>query len=240
MSKILTTFVSDTHTLHKRLNLPGGDLLCLTGDFMSSGYVVQELNDFVNWLVEKGSPIYKHIVVVAGNHDRICETFPDYQIKDMFEKTDNIHYLKDETIELDFEDKGKLTIVGTPYQPDFCSWAFNVKDPDKLQFIYENVIGENIDILLTHCPPFSILDQTHMARPHFGKDGTEHLGSIELLNVLKNLENPPRYHCFGHIHGDGGKHVKIDNTTYINASFCNEQYKPVNQIITLEIDGRKE
>ena len=237
MDKIKTTFLSDTHTLHKRLKLPGGDLLLFTGDFLSSGFRIDEFGDFVNWLMETCSPIYTHICIVAGNHDRICETYPDYQVKDMFERKDNIHYIKDETITLDFDDKGVLTISGTPYQPEFCNWAFNVDDSDKLQFIFDSVLDENADIWMTHCPPFNILDQTHYQRPQFGSTGDEHLGSIELYNVLKMKK--PRYHVFGHIHGDGGKIIEIDGTTYINASVCNEQYKPTNQIITLEIDGRQ-
>ena len=240
MDKIKTTFISDTHTLHKRLNLPGGDLCCFTGDYMGSGYVVQEMMDFIDWLVEHVSPKYKYVVLVAGNHDRLLEAYPDYQVKDMFGRKDNIIYIKDETVELDFGEKGKLKISGTPFQPFFCSWAFNVKDSDKLQFIFDNVVEEDIDILLTHCPVFSILDQTHEPKPYFNSTGEEHLGSIELYNVLQSRQKPPRYHCFGHIHGDGGKHVKIGETTYINASICNEAYKPVNSIVTLEIDGRCE
>ena len=32
------TFISDTHTKHKQLDLPGGDILIHSGDIMNSGY----------------------------------------------------------------------------------------------------------------------------------------------------------------------------------------------------------
>ena len=237
-NKLRCTCASDTHTLHKRLKLDGGDLFLFTGDFMSSGYRADELQDFVAWLKDYVSPLYTHVALIAGNHDRMAESFPDYQVKDMFEVADKIHYIKDEAIELEFQNGQKLKIAGTPMQPFFCNWAFNVKDSDKLQFIYDSVVEEDIDILLTHCPPFSILDCSHNPRPQFGTTGEEHLGSIELYNVIKSREKPPRYHVFGHIHGDGGKQITIDKTTYINASVCDEAYKPINKIVTLEIEGR--
>lgn len=236
--KIKTTFISDTHTRHWEISLPGGDLCCMCGDYMGSGYNLKELYDFANWVREKVAPNYSHVVWVAGNHDRALES-NTCMGKDMFSNMDNVHYLMNETIELDFPDKGKLRIGGTPYQPDFCHWAFNVEDSDKLDFIYDNVIEEGLNVLLTHCPPFDILDQSHLPRPYFGKTGEERLGSIELRKKILSMDNPPRYHTFGHIHGDGGKHVLVGNTIFINASVCDESYKPVNPIITLDIEPRR-
>ena len=225
------TFLSDTHNRHQQIKLEGGDILFFTGDFMTTGYSQVEVNNFLEWLKEQP---YRYKVCIAGNHDRYCESFPSYQIKDMFEQyyDDGVRYIQDEEIEVE-----GLKIYGTPYQPYFCNWAFNVQDTNKLSMIFEQ-IPENLDILLTHCPPFDILDKSHQPRPYYDRTGEEPLGSKELSNVLSNLKNPPRYHCFGHIHGDGGKTVTVGETTYINASVCDEGYKPSNQIITLEIEPR--
>lgn len=222
------TFISDTHSRHKHLELPGGDILIFSGDFMTNGYYVSELNDFIDWI--KNQP-YTYKVCVAGNHDRYCESFPTYQIKDMFERyyDDGVRYICDEEIEIE----GKR-IYGTPYQPYFCNWAFNVVDEEKLTNIFKQ-IPEGIDILITHCPPFGVLDKSHLARPHRGITGEESLGSKELSNVIDLMQNPPKYHCFGHIHGDGGKVEEHGGITFINASVCNEAYEAVNKIITLDI-----
>ena len=64
------------------------------------------------------------------------------------------------------------------------------------------------------------------------------MGSIELKKVLDEKcekKCQPKVVAFGHIHGDGGKKVNINNTTYINASLCDENYDPKNKIITIEI-----
>lgn len=222
------TFISDTHTRHKRLQLSGGDMLIFSGDFMSSGYNISEVNDFIEWF--KSQP-YAYKICVAGNHDRYCEAYPSYMIKDMFEKyyDDGVRYVCDEEIEIE----GKR-IYGTPYQPYFCGWAFNIKDENELVNIYKK-IPENLDILITHCPPYGVLDKSHKPRLIHGTTGEEHLGSKELLNVIDFMENPPKYHCFGHIHGDGGKTEVDGGVTFINASVCNEDYVPVNKIITMDI-----
>lgn len=225
------TFLSDTHTRQNSMpQLPVGDILIFSGDAMSSGYKPLELTDFVEWI--KDQP-YRYKVCVAGNHDRYCEKSPINQIQDIFNKyyDNGVRYLHNEMVELN-----GLKIYGTPYQPYFCGWAFNVPDKKDLYKIYKK-IPKNIDILVTHCPPYDILDKSHYPRPFYGKTGEEPLGSEELLKVLDELgEFKPRFHSFGHIHGDGGNIVQKGKTTYINASVCDEEYNPVNKIITLDIE----
>lgn len=221
------TFISDTHNRHRKITLPGGDLLIFCGDMMTSGYHVSELDDFIKWISEQP---YTYKVCIAGNHDRYCESFPSYFVKDLFEKNYNngVRYLCDDEVTID----GKR-IYGTPYQPYFCNWAFNVADENKLTEIFKK-IPENIDILVTHCPPYGVLDKSHLRRIG-NESGEEPLGSKELLNVLDVMENPPKYNAFGHIHGDGGKMMKAGGITFINASVCDENYNPVNEIITIDI-----
>ena len=241
MEKIKTIFISDTHTKHKRLTLDSGDLLIFSGDCMSSGFSEMELLDFISWL-NTLTQNYKYIVVLSGNHDRYMQAFPKEVIENLFYQNNGyekgIRYIQDELIELDFENKGKLKIYGTPYQPYFYNWAWNISDSDKLYNIYNN-IPENIDLLVTHCPSYGILDKSHVKSLR-NPTGEEPLGSKELQLRLSEMTNPPKYHCFGHIHGDGGKFQKIDKTTYINASVCDEMYNPINKIITLDIETKDE
>ena len=228
------TFISDTHTYmydndFKELILPEGDILCFSGDIMSSGYNEHELIHFLEW-ISKQPFIYK--VFIAGNHDRLLEDKPliaDEIISKY--KANGVVYLKNSS----FEYNG-IKIYGTPHQPYFCGWAFNVPDLNKLKNIYQ-MIPDDVDILLTHCPPYGILDQSH--RPNYSNPtGDEHLGSMELKEVLEQKHNyncMPKVVAFGHIHGDGGKQKKIGDTLYINASLCDEDYEPTNNIITIEL-----
>lgn len=223
------TFISDTHNHQDGMKqLPGGDILIFSGDMMGSGYRHTEVIDFVKWISGQD---YRYKVCVAGNHDRLCESEPD-SVRKKFLKhyDDGVRYLCDELIEIE-----GLKIYGTPYQPYFCNWAFNVLDSNKLKEIYAK-IPEDLDILITHNPPYAILDRSHKERLFYGFTGEEPLGSQELSDRISELgDHAPKYHCFGHIHGDGGKLQKVENTTYINASVCDEGYEPVNDIITIEI-----
>ena len=51
-----------------------------------------------------------------------------------------------------------------------------------------------VDILLTHCPPFRILDKT---------DANINVGSEALRK--KVFEIKPKFHLFGHIHESKGQ-----------------------------------
>ena len=228
------TFISDTHTYmydinYKELILPEGDILCFSGDIMSSGHNEGELIHFLKWFSKQP---FKVKIFIAGNHDRYLEDnyFLAEEIISNYKKY-GVIYLKNSS----FEYEG-IKFYGTPYQPFFCNWAFNVPDGYKLLNIYRG-IPDDVDVLLTHCPPYGILDQSH--KPNYSNPtGEEHLGSIELKEVLaeKHLNKSiPRVVAFGHIHGDGGKKLQIDNTLYINASLCDESYNPTNDIISIEL-----
>ena len=228
------TCISDTHTYmydqnYKELMLPEGDILCFSGDIMSSGHNEGELIHFFKWFSKQ--PFY-YKIFIAGNHDRFLEdkSLIANEIISRYQK-DGVVYLKNSS----FEYEG-VKFYGTPHQPYFCGWAFNVPDPDKLITIYRN-IPDDVDVLLTHCPPYGILDQSH--KPNYSNPtGEEHLGSIALKEVLaeKHLfKTSPSIVAFGHIHGDGGKQLQIDDTIYINASLCDENYDPVNNIVSIEL-----
>jgi Icc-related predicted phosphoesterase len=228
------TFISDSHTylydeLYRELVLPEGDVLCFSGDIMSSGHNEGELIHFLKWFSKQP---FKIKIFIAGNHDRFIENQP-LIAKEIISNYQNygVIYLKDSS----FEYEG-IKFYGTPYQPFFCNWAFNVADFEKLVNIYQQ-IPDDIDVLLTHCPPYGILDQSH--HPNYSNpDGENHLGSMELKEVLaeKSLKKcQPRVVAFGHIHGDGGKMMKIGDTLYINASLCDEYYEPVNNIVSIDL-----
>ena len=75
-------------------------------------------------------------------------------------------------------------------------------------------IPRGLDVLITHGPPYGILDQTTPAE--------EHLGCVELLEAVKAKK--PRVHIFGHIHGGAGAYENRD-TRFINAAHFDEQYQ---------------
>ena len=156
---------------------------------------------------------HKIKIFVPGNHDIGFETHENLYRK-MFKNT---HVLIDESIIIN-----GIKIYGSPWQPEFYDWAFNLPRGPKLKQKWD-LIPEDTDILITHGPPKRILDQA--------PDGF-YCGCEELLEAVKRIE--PTYHIFGHIHAGYGIET-IGNTTFVNASSCTEQYKPINLPITLSI-----
>ncbi len=144
--------ISDTHGLHNRIEgLPDGDVLVHAGDFMNSGYDVQEVLSFNQWLSEQP---FKHRVVCGGNHDRYFEAAPQ-QARALLT---NAIYLENTGITID-----DVTFWGSPYTPEFMNWAFMYPRGTSAQR-YWNLIPDNLDVLITHGPPFGILDQTAPAK----------------------------------------------------------------------------
>ena len=93
------------------------------------------------------------------------------------------------------------------------------------------MIPEQLDILITHGPPYGVLDTTASG---------EHAGCEELYETLTSrLAKPPRYHIFGHIHESYGRtHLDLADrgaVELINASICDLYYRPTHPVTTFEI-----
>ena len=58
--------ISDTHELHREVNIPPGDLLIHAGDFTMNSMSAEKLIDFNEWL---GDLPHALRVVIPGNHD---------------------------------------------------------------------------------------------------------------------------------------------------------------------------
>lgn len=116
--------------------------------------------------------------------------------------------------------KANIRIYGSPWQPEFCDWAFNLKrGPDSARVWSK--IPLDTDVLVTHGPPQGQGDLT--------EDGFS-CGCEELLAVVEGMETPPRVHVFGHIH-EGYGHWTNGKTLFVNASTCNFDYRPTNRPI---------
>lgn len=212
------TFISDTHNKHKLLtgDLPGGDILIHSGDISSMGYK-HEIESFLTWFDKIDN--YDTKVFIAGNHDWGFQTKPD-QCRGLLTGYKTVDYLEDEELVLYLDgpngDKPEenIRIYGTPWQPEFYNWAFNLpKNGPGLQSKW-NMIPENTDILITHGPAYGFLDDVE------GRRG-QHLGCELLAERIKEIK--PKIHLCGHIHTGQG-HYFDGHTHYFNASVLNEQY----------------
>lgn len=204
--------ISDTHGKHYQLDLPSADVLVHAGDFTMNGGE-SAIRSFNEWLGEQKAK-FKHIVIIAGNHDIHFHFRPEWA-KAMIT---NAHYLEDSGVVLD----GKL-FYGLPWTTPFgYGWAFNA-DPEKMRDKL-SLIPTETDVLITHGPAHSILDMSNI--------GGISVGCKDLAFELRRIK--PEYHVFGHIHEANGMWAG-NGTTHINASIVNSSYDVVNVPWIVEI-----
>lgn len=193
--------------------MPEADLLLHAGDLTYRGEK-SAIQKFNVWLQDQP---YAEKILIAGNHDFLFETHPQ-QARALIPSG---RYLEDSGIVF----RG-LRIWGTPYQPWFFDWAFNIRSEDELAKHFQ-LIPEGTDIILAHSPPYGILDQTA------GLYGpASHAGSRALLEAIHRVK--PKLVVFGHIHEAYGIE-KRDGITFVNASICNLRYEPVHKPVVVEI-----
>jgi len=216
------TFISDMHNAYKKIgkDLPGGDLIICSGDMTGRGenHEVLEFCDWYNQL-----RFYDNKIFIAGNHDFAFQDNPGIVevIKNEFE---TITYLQDNFVIVNDIYGNPVKIYGTPWQPEFNNWAFNLpKNGELLNDVWMK-IPTDTDILITHGPPYGRLDTL----TYVGK-----LGCELLAKRLKTVK--PKIHAFGHIH-DGYGYAYDNFTHYINAANFNEDYFYANKPLTVEWD----
>ena len=217
------TFISDTHTKHEKLNgfLPGGDILLCAGDISSRGYKT-ELENFFKWF--DGIDNYDHKIFIAGNHDFGFQDEPE-TIKGLLTGYKTIDYLQDEYLGIQDGDEPELKIWGSPWQPEFHNWAFNLTRGEKIKEKWD-LIPDDVDILITHGPAFGKLDYV----PYDGLN----VGCEELLKRIEEVK--PKIHLSGHIHSGWG-YVFNGETHFFNAAILNDRYEFRNKPITIEWDS---
>ena len=167
---------ADTHGNHKKQKVPENvDIAICAGDAVEDNLVGDEYDDFIEWFASLSC---KWKIFVPGNHELSFELGQaDEIIQRMTDK--GITVLQDA-----IEDCDGVII---------CSISPNIT-------IAKEDIPTDIDLLVTHFPPYGILD--------------EGMGSTEILNFV--LHSQPKYHLFGHIHSTAGQKHIFGNTTCVN------------------------
>jgi Icc-related predicted phosphoesterase len=236
--------ISDTHLAHlppTRIDVPDGDILVHAGDATVRG-TRREVTEFADWF---GELPHKHKVFVPGNHDI---GFEDDQeaMADLMPPCHILMGAANGTVTIE-----GLKFWGSPYQPEFCNWAFNVPRGPMLRKHWAT-IPDGTDVLVTHSPPLGVLDRVYRTteiidhstklydpeapRPRKFKRWREHVGCADMWQAVQRVQ--PRLHVFGHIHCDAGveQHVKgFLGTVFVNAAICDERYLPTNKAVVIDM-----
>ena len=184
--------IADSHMYHDDVEIPDGDVLVHAGD-MTRGGRMEELATVADYL--QALP-HRHKIVIAGNHDWGFVRTPRPARK-LFA---GLTYLQDEGCEID-----GLSFWGSPWQPEFFDWAFNLPRGPELAAVWAK-IPDDTDVLVTHGPPRGFGDTTYDGR---------HEGCDDLLARIRQVR--PGLHLFGHIHEDRG-HWRDGPTLIVNAT----------------------
>ncbi len=204
--------IADTHGLHHNVEIPEGDVLIVAGDICSWGRL-SEIEEFSVWLSTQPC---RYRIVIAGNHDETFQANRATAEKALVQGSDDIIYLQDSSVTIE-----DVTFYGSPWTPTFFDWHFMADRGEEIRRKW-SMIPDNTDVLITHGPPAEILDKVRGVPQ----------GCTDLLEKISQIE--PEYHIFGHIHEEYGVVTK-EHTTLINASVCDERYRPINKPVIFEI-----
>lgn len=229
--------ISDTHQLHKELEMPAGDVLIHAGDFTNMGRS-KEIKKFNGWL---GKLDYQYKIIIAGNHDIMFEREPDRAKRFIT----NAIYLRDEDYIIPYGDTN-IKIHGSPWSTPFYSkhWVFNAERGEEIKEHWDK-IDTDVDILVTHGPPFGYGDRVERIRPavnsgdinemneDFAFSNNGRVGCMDLAHRVRQIK--PRLHLFGHIHEDHGE-WRDEHTVYANLSCWNHHNNTLRQPVIFDWD----
>jgi len=249
--------ISDTHNLQRKLTisrLPFADIIINAGDMTQIGSL-EELRSYDLWIHDylKAHRKATHSIVIAGNRDQTLHPHFYYGFGYKRRGTDSHKnrekqnttkcmatiskhsiYLQDSMVTL-----FGLNFYGTPWSPTFgrSPWAFQGRaDGNKLKKIWSK-IPEDVDILITHFPPYLHGDHAIFEAETNYK---QHVGNKDLLNRVKEINNI-RFHVFAGIHEGHGvtKRNGLD-TTFINSALTDRFYSyNVRKPIMFYIKGKR-
>jgi hypothetical protein len=188
--------MSDTHGLHRNVDVPPGDLLIHAGDFTFLSKNPSQIRDFNEWL---GELPHRYKIVIPGNHEFAFEANPGLR-----REIANALFLIDEAAEA-----GGFTVWGSPLT-SLYGGAFGRSAAADRARIYSG-IPDGTDSLVTHGPPFGVLDRSR---------GTDRCDGCRELRAAAGHIQPP-LHVFGHVHGGYGMHQE-NGIIFVNAALCGE------------------
>jgi len=190
--------VSDTHNMHWQIEdvypFPEAEILLHTGDMTNHGTLkeLRSVNDWFGTIKHR----FKHILVIAGNHD-VHGNGGKINLKRVFTNATVLHHELAVTVLSQFD----LRIYGSPW----CHWK-PARDPGGKGHMFDR-IPEGTDILMTHGPAYGIFDNAGYRKVFSWGSSRDLNGAI--------LRARPRVHLFGNLHEQRGVWQKDCSGKYV-------------------------
>jgi Icc-related predicted phosphoesterase len=187
--------ISDTHG-NLPVNFPNGiDAVIHAGDLGPDARPREWWEStFRLWAARANVPIY----ATFGNHDR--------EWPPLASTPSNLEIIVDDVVDI-----GGKKVWFTPWVTNLPNWAWNATE-DVLKDRYA-LIPDDIDILVSHAPPYGYTDHLDVYGRVGGKALAERLQDIKPLVIC------------GHIHEGRGLCVK-DGLTVLNVASLDGSYEP--------------
>lgn len=229
--------ISDTHRQHDNLVIPECDVLIHSGD-IGGRTDLKELTDFLIWFEKQSA---KKKIFIAGNHDILLDkgwwqklkwqghTYTWLKAQEEYNKAlelienFDVKYLCD----TDYVWEG-IKFYGSPYSPSFHreNWVFNADRGEEIRKVWAK-IPSDVNILITHGPPYGVLD---VVEDKYLDPGEEpHKGCEDLINVIEKRLLDLKLVCYGHIHDQVGivlHHITTNRRAlFSNGAVLTNDYK---------------
>lgn len=208
---IKIAMISDVHNKWHHLQIPECDILISAGDysFVGEQSIVRE---FHKWLNQQPA---KEKISVQGNHEVWVQRNWHLAKCIAQEQCPGVHFI----------DEGRVELLGkkiwcSAITPWFHDWAWNRQRGLEIRKHWER-IPIDTEILVTHGPPYGILDQVKDEKSGIM---SEPLGCKDLRAQL-GYHDDIKLHVFGHIHTGSGE-MDFGGIHFVNASIVDEQYRP--------------
>ncbi len=197
--------ISDTHWAHRKLHVPGGDVLICAGDICMPW--INDLHDFIIWLGRQAHP---HKILVAGNHDKLIQKNRDHYIE--LCKNNGIIYLEDSGVEL-----YGIKFWGSPWTSSRQRNKNNAFTLSRSELMIKwNMIPSDTQVLITHCPPYGVGD----LNTDYYKVAMYQSGDFGLRKTINRL-SALKLHVFGHQHYGRGLYKGSNGVYFANCALVN-------------------
>lgn len=199
-----------------------------------------ELPSNVYYLCDSSIILYDLVIYgtpwVIGS-DTFTSEFSSLEIPTNLEIYPNITEITQEVEIIEGTEISKLKLK------EHFRWGFTLTE-EELESKW-TLIPSNVDILITHQPPFGAGDK----RRNYDLDkiiddkqifGYENKGSKSLQSIYSRIN--PKLHVCGHEHNGYGAYKYINpysNTIILNAAVCDEDYFPTHPLLVIDINSNQ-
>lgn len=218
---------SDTHFRVDPARIPEGDVFIHAGDLMYTGYI-DEWKHSKEWLAALP---HKHKYLIPGNHDFHIQNYLGVARAELRKECGVRTVIPGAPT---FELPNGMLGVGCSFVTGLNGWAFDNDEAGVERWL--NALGVEPDIMVTHAPPYRILDAI---RPNAAAArDKEHVGSLAFNQWFHRrrdagLKVPLLWFC-GHIHESYG-HVNVGGTQFYNVAMCNRKYEQTNEPVVIDL-----